>query len=242
MFLRSALLVAVLALVAGASAARAGMPAPLPTQVKGQKVSYLNESPLLRLQTISFFLAGVILCASVVRWIWNVLQRGFPALPRLGFFGALGAVFLWGLLFVLVLTMISGARELMTPGAWKKQGFTYKLDDGPPPPSDPPADAVRRRHLEQLRTALWQYAATHNGRFPAGPDASDLPAHVWEIPDSYGARYRYVAGLSAADSPGLLAYEPELEPGARLVLLTNGEVSTASSAEIKTWLARGHRP
>ena len=25
--------------------------------------------------------------------------------------------------------MISGARELMTPGAWKKEGFTYKLND-----------------------------------------------------------------------------------------------------------------
>ncbi len=34
---------------------------------------------------------------------------------------------IWGLLFVLVLTMISGARELMTPGAWEKEGFTYVL-------------------------------------------------------------------------------------------------------------------
>jgi hypothetical protein len=30
-------------------------------------------------------------------------------------------------LFLLVLTMISGARELMTPGAWEKKGFTYQL-------------------------------------------------------------------------------------------------------------------
>ena len=35
----------------------------------------------------------------------------------------------WGSLFVLVLTMISGARELMTPGAWKKDGITYVLED-----------------------------------------------------------------------------------------------------------------
>ena len=44
---------------------------------------------------------------------------------------ALGVVFLWGLLFVLVLTMISGARELMTPGAWEKKGLTYRLTDDP---------------------------------------------------------------------------------------------------------------
>jgi hypothetical protein len=26
--------------------------------------------------------------------------------------------------------MIAGARELMTPGVWKKQGFTYALIEG----------------------------------------------------------------------------------------------------------------
>ncbi len=39
-------------------------------------------------------------------------------------------VVLWGLLFTVVLAMISGARELMTPGAWEKQGATYRLKEG----------------------------------------------------------------------------------------------------------------
>jgi len=52
-------------------------------------------------------------------------------LPRLSFGRALAGVILWGLLFFIVLTMISGARELMTPGAWKKDGATYKLADDP---------------------------------------------------------------------------------------------------------------
>jgi hypothetical protein len=43
---------------------------------------------------------------------------------------ALAAVALWGFVFVIVLTMISGARELLTPGAWEKQGATYKLKEG----------------------------------------------------------------------------------------------------------------
>jgi hypothetical protein len=41
-------------------------------------------------------------------------------------------VTLWGLLFLLILTMISGARELMTPGAWEKHGSTYRLKDERP--------------------------------------------------------------------------------------------------------------
>ena len=42
----------------------------------------------------------------------------------------MAAVVLWGLLFMLVLTMISGARELLTPGAWEKKGATYQLKAG----------------------------------------------------------------------------------------------------------------
>ena len=71
-------------------------------------------------------------CASAFRLaiqrVWNASRADFPRLPRLSFGKAVGVVFLWGLLFLLVLTMISGARELLTPGAWRKEGFTYKLD------------------------------------------------------------------------------------------------------------------
>ena len=55
----------------------------------------------------------------------------FTRLPRLSYSKALAMVVLWGLLFVVVLTMISGARELMTPGAWKKNGITYSVVDDP---------------------------------------------------------------------------------------------------------------
>jgi hypothetical protein len=59
--------------------------------------------------------------------VWNGLRRDFAWLPYLSYFKACCVVVLWGLLFVVVLTMISGARELMTPGAWEKNGLTYKL-------------------------------------------------------------------------------------------------------------------
>ena len=40
-------------------------------------------------------------------------------------------VFTTGLLFYVVLTMISGARELLTPGVWEKQGTGYRLRGDP---------------------------------------------------------------------------------------------------------------
>ncbi len=234
---RFSLLVLLCVLWAGPTAARAGMATPIPENP--EKVYRLNNSPLLRLQTISFFAVCFFLCGVVVQVIWNFLRRDFPTLPRLSLPRALGAVFLWGLLFVIVLTMISGARELMTPGAWKKQGFVYKLVDDTAAPDEPSPEIVRRQGMERLRAALWQFAAAHRGRFPS---RTDVPAEVWEIPDAYGTRYVYVAGLTADEPTALLAYEPELLPSPRVVLLTNGEISTADSSEIRDWLKKGHKP
>jgi quinol-cytochrome oxidoreductase complex cytochrome b subunit len=113
-------LAAGIAVLAGAVPAHAGMP------------SYtLTDLAKARLDTISFFLVLVLVLALLVKFLWNYLARDFSKLPRMSYPKALAAVTLWGLLFLLVLTMISGARELMTPGAWEKQGATYKLkDDG----------------------------------------------------------------------------------------------------------------
>jgi hypothetical protein len=98
----------------------------MPSVTVGELV-YFYETAGERLEVISFFLAVLLILALIVQGLWNGLRRDFPRLPRLGYFRALGLLLLWGLLFVLVLTMISGARELLTPGAWEKHGPTYKL-------------------------------------------------------------------------------------------------------------------
>jgi len=100
--------------------AMAGMPAPF----------QLTEIARMRLEAISFFLVVLLVMAVLVQLVWNGLRGAFTRLPRLSYWKALGLVFLWGLLFSVVLSMISGARELMTPGAWEKQGATYRLKDG----------------------------------------------------------------------------------------------------------------
>ena len=102
-----------------APAALAGMPRPV--------VWVLTPSAETRVKAISFFVAVILVSALAVKWIWNRLRRDFPRLPRATYGKALGMVVLWGALFVLVLTMISGARELLTPGAWRPNGATYEL-------------------------------------------------------------------------------------------------------------------
>lgn len=212
--LRPAALLAVAVLAYRPSTACAGMP-----------VVTLSDAARLRLENISFFLVGVLLSAGIVQLLWNFLRRDFAILPRLGYGKALGLVTLWGLLFVLVLTMISGARELLTPGAWTKQGFTYRLDAPPaPPPTDPDLEWARKQKLDQLRVALWTYAGSHGSQFPPSTTVPEIPADAWKLPDASGIQYVYVPGLAADRGVTPLAYEPDVFGPQRYVLFTNGEI------------------
>jgi hypothetical protein len=202
--------------------AQAGMPA-----------ITLSDVARMRVQTISFFLVALLLSAWFIQLLWNRLHLDFPALPRLGYRSAVGVVVLWGLLFVLVLTMISGARELMTPGAWEKQGATYRLVDKPAAPvAEASLDRVRRDKLEALRFALWDYARTHEGQLPPDRSTPEIPEERWQLPDASGLRYLYVGGHAAGKGTRLLAYEPELYGPERLVLLTNGDIRLMPFEEI----------
>lgn len=220
--------------------ARAGMGSPLPTDF--QRVLRLNESPLLRLQAISFFAVLLLGCAAAVRWLWNSLQRDVPKLPRLTYGRALAGVILWGLLFVIVLTMISGARELMTPGSWQRQGFIYKLSGEPSAASEASPAALRKQALERLRTALLHFAATHNGHFPSASETSVIASDCWEIPDGGGLRFLYLPGHTAKETAAPLVYEPELDPDHRLLLQTDGDIVTLRSADIRLLLERRSPP
>lgn len=120
-------------LIAVLVAAMVSLAAPLPA-LAGMPVPYtLRELARLRFETISFFILVLLVCACLVQLIWNSLRSGFARLPRLTYGKALGVVVLWGLLFSVVLAMISGARELMTPGAWERNGATYRLKPPEPP-------------------------------------------------------------------------------------------------------------
>lgn len=231
------LLIAALVCGSGASPTIAGMPAALPISPsafgKPVQVASLTEWAVQRLDAISFFLLVLFLSAGATQFVWNLLQRDFPQWPRLNYGRALCLVLIWGCLFVVVLTMISGARELMTPGAWERQGATYRVKSAAPTDVNAIADAERRQRLIELRTELWRYAAVHQGQFPKfDPAQSTVPAYMWQLPDLPNQRFHYVAGQSASEQPDLLAYEPELGLPTRLVLRTDGSIVRLKSWEI----------
>ncbi len=119
------------------SQAQAGMPALLPsswtvdTEWEEQHPPGENLAVHSQVQTLSFFVVAFLVGTKCLQWIWNAARKDFPFLPQLGYGRALSLTLLWGCLFVVVLTMISGARELMTPGAWRKSGWTYQLENSP---------------------------------------------------------------------------------------------------------------
>lgn len=201
-----------------APSAVAGMPAPLPLEPR-EVVTRLTDDTVGRLQVISFFLLVLLAAAGVVWWLWSVLRTDIPQLPRLSFGGALAGVLLWGLLAVVVLTMISGARELMTPGAWKRNGATYRLADPQPNP-----EAERIRKLVALRDALKSFSDRHGGRYPNAEEVSQISADLWLAPG--GQRYEYTPGLRAkSDDEGKpMVKEPDLGPGPRLTIDPVGRI------------------
>jgi hypothetical protein len=134
-----ALGLAIVWLLVHTAIASAGMPAVLPSEwTKDNPSSWEGSSgaglsPLAPyLQAISFFVVALFVCAWAVKGLWQVLRKDMTWLPPLSYGRSLSLVLLWGLLFIIVLTMISGARELMTPGAWRKQGWTYRLAEPAP--------------------------------------------------------------------------------------------------------------
>ncbi|RLT21710.1 MAG: hypothetical protein DWI29_01535 [Planctomycetota bacterium] len=167
----------------------------------GMPTVSLSDLGRLRLSTISFFLLLVVLSAIGIRFLWNNLRRDFPKLSLLSFRGALTGVLLWGLVFVVVLTMISGARELMTPGAWVKNGLTYQSADQPQQ-TDSERIAVevarqlkeqtgRMTQLQLLGTALRKFADQHNGAWPTAEEFRALPLELTTLPGEVPADYLY---------------------------------------------------
>lgn len=184
-----------------ATKAWAGMPSPV-----------LSDWAEIRIETISFFIVVILLGAGVVCLLWNSLAKDFTALPRLKYRRALAMVVLLGLFLAVLLTMIAAARELLTPGAWQKQGVLYKVS--PPPaktdetPAPSPPSAVSRQLRERyaplaaLQKALWAYATAHDGRFPEklektdGKNPADIQSSFWGVYGKEGMRYLYVPGQS----------------------------------------------
>ncbi len=211
----------------------AGMPAPLPTNLTEENLPHLDAlAPILdvRLQGLSFFLVLFFLCAWAFQSVWNWSRTDSSRLSKLTFRQALVLIIGWGMASLVVLTMISGARELMTPGAWQQQGWTYKLADESSPFLDDSKPA-RREAVERLRFQLFQYATRNEGKFPE--KLSDIENEtLWSIPQHSGFQFVLVEGKHGNDSNAILVFEPEIETE-RFVIMTNGMIGSMRSAELE---------
>jgi hypothetical protein len=205
-----------LAAVAGPSNAQAGM-----------TVYGLRDIYRVRLEDISFFIFLFVACSFILKLLWNHAVKGFPSIPRLTLVRAFSVAGLLGLSMLLILTMISGIREVLTPEAWRRQGSSYRLNAAAQEPA-------RRRSLEQLRAALFDYARSHDGKFPAHDYVPEIADKLWETPDQLGSHYLYSGGLTTNFPNAVLAVEPANFGQQRLGLKVSGEIGFLPRADIES--------
>ncbi len=195
-------------------------------------LSRFGMERLIGLSTVLFLL--VVVVATTLTYCWNRLVKD-TNWPRLTHPKAIGFAFLAGLLSFLVLVMIAGSRELLSPGAWKPKGILYELADKPGetpeikydaemlvPEADTPEArlAVRRESLARLRAALWKYADEHGGTFP-----KSLPESLEAIPVSGGLKYRFFPKPSDDDAEKrFLVLETDMNEPPQLALDRQGMI------------------
>ena len=193
----------------------------------GMTVVTLTDMARSRLDALSFFLALYFLIALLVKLAWNQLATAFSTMPRLNYRRALGLVFVTGLLFYVVLTMISGARELLTPGAWEKQGMGYR-------PRENTVELTkdeRRKTLRKLQDAVWAYARGHAGNAPPSPLVSEMDPDAWLYTD--GGLYCLMPGVKPGVGRKILIYEPSAAGSRRFVLLADGSIEDRAEGTLK---------
>ena len=168
------------------------------------------------LSTALFF--GLVVSTLLVRFFWGLLVRETDW-PKPTLAKSFAATFLGGLLFFLVLVMIAGSRELLTPGAWKSDGILYTLSSKPDvePNNTAPVlseiEQARRQSLETLRDHLKRAAESKNGLPTKIPnDAGSL----WVIPFASGMRYEY---HPSPEDGHYLVIAPKYLEGQRLAIV-----------------------
>ena len=189
----------------------------------------LTDAARVRLDAVSFFLVGFFLCAAAGWGCWALLRKDFPKLPALSYGRAVAATGLWGLGFLLILTMISGARELMTPGAWERAGWTYELADPAGPDPDPAAALARRRAGLAAVYAAW------------ADRGDDVPAGLLELPGRAPRVYTLIRGREIEETGTVLAFEPDVYTAADggadpLALFVGGDVHQIPRDVLETLL------
>lgn len=195
----------------------------------------LSDIYKLRLEELSFFLVVFLFCSVMFRFLWNFAVKEMKCVPRLGWRQSFCLSMLLGIVMLLVLTMISGIREVLTPGAWRRQGSAYKLNAEAQEPA-------RLRSILHLRGALIEFARNNEGRFPKHDYSGEISDKLWEAPDGLGSHYIYRSGQmqvsAGAPETEILVVEPLNFGDSRFAILTSGEIQRLTAAEIQAYSER----
>lgn len=192
----------------------AGMGIPLPFDTELTEVA--TEPYKRQIQLLCFAGAALLVSAVLIKVAWNALIKDSTKFPQLGYLKSLGIAFLWGLAMFLVLMMIHGSRHVLTPNAWVRDGWTYRLNDETTQQLKAYRDE-RRKYLESVGGRLLEYVREHDGMWPETLD--ELGGESVTVPGAGGLGYVY---SPKQDSETVLV-EPEID-SVRFALMRDGKV------------------
>lgn len=214
----------------------------LPPPVLAGMTSFsLSEMAEARLDAVSLFLVAFALAAWLLLVSWNRLARDFAWMPRLRYGAALAVLVVSGLFVYAAMSLIAGARELMTPGAWVRTGSTHRIAY---PERDPKPwlESGRRLALEHLRDLLWTHATAHDGTLPGNRYDDAIPESAWTGVHPANEPLAYVPGRRPGAGSAIIAYEPDAYGPVRFALLEDGSVVKLSPTELRQRLAEEVTP
>lgn len=112
----------------------------------------------------------------------------------------------------------------------------------PPKPAEPSEDE-RKRKLEDLRFALWAYAATHGGKLPADAGDAAITEEKWRTLHASRMRYVYVPGRTVGTAGReVIAFEPAIFSQDRFALIADGTVGKAGADELEQAVPKPKQP
>lgn len=195
----------------------------------------LTDLAQARLDALSFFSFGWLLCAAGFRLLWNAIAHERPGWRRLTYRRALAGSLAGSFLIIAVLSAVAGAWKFLWPRTWRESEATRQLtaavalEDSerlpPDPPSTMPGRIVR---LAALRDPLW--SAARDGLFPASRQESGIPDDQWQQARFPSVDYIYRPGLRLGGPPEPLVIEYHLSGDGQLALHTDGTVKLLPAA------------
>lgn len=198
----------------------------------------LSDLARTRLDALSFYAVGWLLCCAGFRLVWNVIAIGRPTWPRLTYRRTLLGSMILSVGLLAILTFLAGVWEVTSPGAWRRSSAAAHLSgafalEPSELPSPLPRAGVggdeRRSRLETLRQHLWADARSRDGAFPASREDSSVPSDLWSQPGFPSVLYIYRPGLRLDGPSTPLVMEYELFDDGRWVLMTDGTIERSPS-------------